>query len=160
MTGPYFPGYVVKGGVSDITATAEHELGRLTFDRGRILQYVKFASGAAKYNWMELDVATTAGDDKANTVRIVAGDGATGAVLGVAEYGATANNYGWITRFGGATAKVAVTSAIGVPLTNPGNATGVLSTLQSATILQSTRGYGFSVGTPSITGTYVNVNCL
>jgi hypothetical protein len=160
MPGPYFPGYVVKGSVSDITAAAEHELGRLTFDRGRILQYVKFASGIAKYNWVELDVATTAGDDKANTVRIVAGDGATGAVLGVAEYGGTANNYGWITRFGGATANVAVTSAIGGPLTNSASATGVLGTLQSATVLRSTRGYGVVVGAPSITGTYVNVNCL
>jgi hypothetical protein len=155
----FFPGYVIKGAVSEISAVKDHELGRLTFDKGRILQYVKFGAGAARYSWVGLDIAASAGDDAANTVVILTPNG-THAVLGVAEYGGTINNYGWITRFGGATARVDATCALGVPLTNAGAATGLLSTLTSATILKGMRGYGTLAGAPSILGSHVNVNSL
>jgi hypothetical protein len=158
MPGPYFPGYVVKGAVSDLTATQEHELGRLTFDAGRILQYVKFGSGVARYNWVGLSTGADAGVDKVNTVMIL-NDSSTHAPIGVAEYGGTASSYGWITRFGGATAKTSGTavSVSGIPLVPGSGVTGALNMSGSSAM----RGFGIVVTIPNSTGLgHVNVNCL
>lgn len=160
--GPYFPGYVVKGNVSDLSSVQDHELGRLTFDAGRILQYVKFGSGVARYNWVGLDTTASAGTDAPNTVMILSSLG-THSPIGVAEYGGTASSYGWITRFGAATAKTALVSVgcAGVPLTACSGVTGALNVPGSSTYMGLIRGSGIVVTVPNSTGlAHVNVNCL
>ena len=163
MPGPYFPGYVVKGSVSDLTSTQEHELGRLTFDAGRILQYVKFGSGVARYNWVGLDTTAAAGVDAPHTVMILSALG-THTPIGVAEYGGTASSYGWITRFGAATAKTSLgisVSVAGVPLSACSGVTGALNVPGSSTYMALMRGHGIVVTIPNSTGlAHVNVNCL
>jgi hypothetical protein len=162
MPGPYFPGYIVKGDVSDLSATQDHELGRLTFDAGRILQYVKFGSGVARYNWVGLDITADAGVNKPNTVMILGSSG-THTPIGVAEYGGTASSYGWVTRFGAATAKVGLVSVgcAGAPLTACSGVTGALNVPGSSTYMAMVRGAGIVVTVPNSTGlAHVNVNCL
>jgi len=164
MPGPYFPGYVTQGGVDEIDSTARHELGRLTFDAGRILQYVKFGSGVARYNWVGLDTTADAGVNKVNTMMILNSLG-THSPIGVAEYGGTASSYGWITRFGGATAKTSVTpigsGSTGGPLTACSGVTGALNVPGSSTYMALARGFGIVVTAPNSTGlAHVNVNCL
>jgi len=160
--GPYFPGYVVKGNVSDLSSVQDHELGRLTFDGGRILQYVKFGSGVARYNWVGLDTTASAGTDAPNTVMILSSLG-THSPIGVAEYGGTASSYGWITRFGAATAKTSLgvsVSVAGVNLTACSGVTGALNVPGSSTFM-GFRGHGVVVTIPNSTGlAHVNVNCL
>jgi len=154
MPGPYFPGYITEQ-MDQLDSSAKYEVGRLAFDKGRILQYVKFGCGAARYNWVGNDPAVATG-----VQALILQPNSTHAPLGVAEYGATLNSYGWITRLGGATAKTDETCAKGVGLTNAGAATGVISTIQQMTYLLAMRGHGILVGSPSVSGTYVNVNCL
>ncbi len=159
MPGPFRPPYVTEGDVSDIASTAKHELGTLRFDRGRILQYIKWGSGCKPFNWVGQDLDGTVDADLANTVTLLLNQ-ATHCPLGVSEYGGTLNSYGWITRFGPATGKTAATCSIGAPLANDGGATGILATIQSATIVQAMSGSGVLVGAASITGTHVRVKCL
>jgi hypothetical protein len=163
MPGPYFPGYVVKGSVADLSAVQDHELGRLTFDSGRILQYVKFGSGVARYHWVGLDITASAGVDAPNTVMILGPQG-THTPIGVAEYGGTASSYGWITRFGAATAKTSGSisvSCAGVPLSACSGVTGALNVPGSSTYMGLIRGSGIVVTIPNSTGlAHVNVNCL
>ena len=158
MPGPYFPGYVFKGSVSEISSVQDHELGRLAFDAGRILQYVKFGSGVARYNWVGLYTAADAGVDKPHTMMIL-DSSSTHCPIGVAEYGGTASSYGWITRFGAATAKTSggAVSVSGIPLVNGSGVTGALN-MSGASAM---RGFGIVVTIPNSTGLgHVNVNCL
>jgi len=163
MPGPFFPGYVTKGDFSAISATATHELGTWGYGAaGKILQYVKFGSTAniKAYNWVGLDVA--AATDTAYTVNMLLA-AATHAVMGVAEYGGTAGSYGWITRYGPATANTgAITSAKGAPLINDAAASGTLSfnAAYTATLGSLARGSGILIGSPSVSGTYVHVRAL
>lgn len=158
MPGPFHPGYITEQ-VDQIDSSAKYELGRLTFHKGRILQYVKHGAGAGRYNWVGLDPTAT-GADAMNSVLILQPN-ATHQPIGVAEYGGTASSYGWITRFGGATAKTAaaVNAAPGVGLVNAGAATGAVAAFTGATFLIG-RSHGILVGSASASGTYVNVNCL
>jgi hypothetical protein len=166
MPGPFFPGYITKGKFSDITSTREHELGTFGFESGRILQYVKFGSGTARYNWvgMYTTAPATGYEADANNTVMTLTTSTTHAPIGVAEYGGTANSFGWITRFGGATAKTSATqSAYGAALLNDGAATGTLglNLIGGSTFLAIQQsGAGVLCSAASVTGAYVNVRCL
>lgn len=159
MPGPYHPGYVTKGDFSSITSTQEHELGTWGYNRGRVLEYVKFSQSLQKYNWVGRSITDTTVDRGRIAAMLV--DQATHAPIGVAEYGGTANSFGWVTRYGPATAKTGTTTSCqGGALSNTAAATGTLATFASATFAQIAHGAGILVGTPSASGTYVDVRCL
>lgn len=164
MPGPFYPGYVTKGDFSAITSVQEHELGTLGYaSNGRILEYVKFTQNLKRYNWVGRDTSDATADRAKTAAMLITSS--THAPVGVAEYGGTANSYGWITRYGPATAKVGSPASQGQALVNDAGASGTLSVglFTSATAQISAIGAGIGgvlAAGVSATGTCVDVNCL
>lgn len=157
MPGPYFTPGIVSGPVSRIDATAKNEVGILTFDGGRILQYVKYNDNVLPYQWVEMDHTqfTTPYQVKILEASV------TQVPLGVAEYGGTTGSYGWITKLGPATAMTATTVFAGGGVRPVGASAGVLGPIFTASGAPTQlQGFGIAVATGLVAGSLVYVTCL
>ena len=166
MPGPYLSDGVFVGPVTSVDTTQQNELGITRWDGSRLLQYVQFDSYAQQYDWVMLNPATTVGHAAANAynyrvIDMVATP--TCVPFGVWEGPTIAlGNFGWVTRLGPATAKVATTALAGLDL-RPVGVTGIAGAIGMAptpTILYG-GGFGVMVAPSGVsTGCAINVRCL
>jgi hypothetical protein len=154
MSGPFLSAGVFYGPVSNIDSSQLHELGSMRWDAGRILQYVKFGGNPAAYEWVQGDTAQFT--QAYQVIQLAAS--VTQTPLGVAEFGGSNGSFGWITRLGPATAKVATTAFAGSEL-RPGGTAGTLGPIWTTAPTQF-GGYGIAVATGVAAGSLVNVRCL
>ncbi len=156
MAGPFHPAVsIFEGAVSNVDGTQKAELGSLRFDAGRILQYVKYAATVpGVYEWCQTD--TSQFTNVYQVVQLAAS--VTQVPFGVCEYGASAGSYGWVTRLGPATAKVATTAYAGSAL-RPGGTAGTLGPIWTSAPTQGA-GFGVAVATGVAAGSLVSVRCL
>ena len=154
MSGPFLSAGIFSGPVSNIDLTQQNELGMMRWDGGRILQYVKFGGSPAPYEWIQTDTAQFT--QPYQVIQLAAS--VTQVPLGVAEFGGSNGSFGWITRLGPATAKVATTAFAGSEL-RPGGTAGTLGPIWT-TAPTSMGGFGIAVATGEAAGSLVNVRCL
>jgi hypothetical protein len=166
MPGPFLSDGVFIGPVTSVDILQANELGATRWDASRILQYVQFDSNVTPYDWVMLNIATTAGSPAGNAynyrvIDMVATP--TCVPFGVWEGPTIAlGNFGWVTRLGPATAKVSTTALAGLDL-RPVGVTGTAGAIGMAPTPSVLYGGGFGVMVaPSgvSTGCAINVRCL
>lgn len=125
--GPYLNVGMFRTPISANDSTQQEELGLWRFDSGKILKYVQ-ASGAVipAFEAVKHDNTVTSVTLALVGNRVRQTSGATDMLLGIAETTLAANNFGWITCYGVATARVTAGEVPNTPLGPSGN-TGVLS---------------------------------
>lgn len=111
--------------------TPQEELGVWRWDAGRVLRYVKAGTAVIpRFEAVTRDSAVTSSTPALIGNQVVQTSGATDLLLGIAEVTLAGSNYGWITAYGPATARVRFSAGGGeIPgaILGPSGDTGVLS---------------------------------
>lgn len=102
----------------------QEELGVWRFEAGRILRYVRAGALIPRFESVRGDFTVTTAALMGN--QVLQTSGATDMFFGVAETTLASLNYGWITTYGPATARVDSALIPGSPL-GPSSTTGVLT---------------------------------
>ena len=122
--GPYLNTGPFRTAITANDATQQEELGVWRFEAGKILRYVRAGALIPRFESVrgQFDVTTAAlmGNQVLQT------SAATDIFFGVAETTLASLNFGWITTYGRATARVVAGEIPGSPL-GPSSTTGVLT---------------------------------
>lgn len=136
MAGPYLNTGAFATKITATNATPQEELGIWRFEAAKILRYVKAGSAVIPaYEAVKQDTAVTGATIALVGNQVVQTSSPTDLALGIAEVTLAANNYGWITCYGPATARVVGSGGTGEQpgaALGPSTNTGVLSIRNSS----------------------------
>lgn len=126
MAGPYLNSGPFKTKITDTDAIGpREELGVWRFEAGKILRYVKAAGAVIPAGEaVRVDHSVTTAALIGN--QVVQTSAATNILYGIAEATLASLNFGWVTVYGPATARVDTDAAAGSGL-GPSTSTGVLT---------------------------------
>lgn len=162
MAGPFLHSGAWVTTVAANDTTQREELGILRFEGAKIYRYVKMTGGAAT----AFEAASYAADTTTSIKQTPAASTAAGqSVAGITESAITSGSFGWLTVYGGATAKCDTAATVGLVLV-PSTTAGVLAGRHTIHGAVATTG-GNQVNNAAIalttgvaTGSSVFVNCL
>lgn len=128
MPGPYLNTGAFKTRVTSNDSTQQEELGVWRFEDGNIYRYVRANALIPRGEPVVLDTTVTTAALMGHYVLQLSS--ATAMIMGIAEATLASGNFGWITAYGPATARVVTNTIPNVALTGS-TTTGVLATWSS-----------------------------
>ena len=127
MPGPYLSQGAFKTRITANDTTQQEELGIWRFEAGKILKYVKAGALIPAGEAVVLDSTVAGGSPLLMGQQVLQVSAITNMIAGIAETTLASLNFGWITTYGPATARVVTNANPGVILGSSAT-TGVLST--------------------------------
>lgn len=127
MPGPYLSTGAFRTRVTANSASQEEEVGIWRFEGGKIYRYMRAGDLIPAGENVRMDFSVVTGSPGLIGGQVLQTSGPTNVFLGIAETTLASGNYGWITVYGPATARVATNQIPGGSLGPDVTATGVLS---------------------------------
>ena len=134
MAGPYLSTGSFKTRITSVDTTAQEELGIWRWEAGKVLRYVKAGSLIQAFEPVRLDFTVAGGSPLLLGNQVLPVSASTDVFMGIAEVTMANLNFGWITVYGPATARVNTNEIPGAALgpSNAAGASGILAIRNSS----------------------------